>query len=82
MSGGEVNPLQLCLVLFCQVMSRHDNLHRHLGHLQQAMGFPGTLNPDPRMELQFNMLFKRKMAAEIAILVSHPAVSTHLRLLD
>lgn len=51
-------------------MGRHDRLHQHLGHLQRAMGGPGAPNPDPRVELQFDMMFKRKLAAEVAILVS------------
>ncbi|CAN0080528.1 unnamed protein product [Ascophyllum nodosum] len=51
-----------------QVIARHDNLHKHLAHIQRMMGGPGAPNPDPRLELQFNMLFKRKMAAEITIL--------------
>lgn len=50
-------------------MGRHDRLHQHLGQLQRAMGGPGAINPDPRMEMQFNMLFKRKLAAEAVILV-------------
>ena len=51
-------------------MGRHERLHRHLAQLQMAMGGPGAANPDPRMEVQFNMLFKRKLAAEAVILVS------------
>lgn len=51
-------------------MGRHDRLHQHLGQLQRAMGGLGAPNPDPRMELEFNMLFKRKLAAEVVILVS------------
>lgn len=35
-----------------------------------AMGGPGATNTDPRVEHQFNMLFKRKMAAEVLILVN------------
>eukprot|EP00904_Undaria_pinnatifida_P013657 jgi/Undpi1/9421/HiC_scaffold_27.g11878.m1 len=57
-----------------QVMGRHDRLHQHLGQLQRAMGGPGAINPDPRMEMQFNMLFKRKLAAEAVIL--EPGVLT------
>lgn len=52
-------------------MGRHEQLHRHLGQLQMAMGGPGAPNPDPRMELQFNMLFKKKLAAEAVILVRY-----------
>lgn len=34
------------------------------------MGGPGAPNPDPMADHRFNLLFKRKMAAEIVILVS------------
>lgn len=52
-------------------MGRHEQLHRYLGQLQMSMGGPGAPNPDPRMELQFNMLFKKKLAAEAVILVRY-----------
>eukprot|EP00903_Cladosiphon_okamuranus_P021833 g20076.t1 len=51
-----------------QVMGRHDNLHRNLYQVQREMGGPGNPNPDPRLEMHFNMLFKRKLAAEVVIL--------------
>lgn len=50
-------------------MGRHDRLHQHLGQLQRAMGVPGSVNSDPRIELQFNMFFKKKLAAEVVLLV-------------
>lgn len=53
-----------------QVMGRHDRLHQQLGHLSREMGGPGNPNPDPQMDMHFNMLFQRKLVAEVVILVS------------
>lgn len=52
-----------------QVMGRHERLHQTLGQIQRAMGGPGAPNADPAMEHQFNIWFKKKMAAEIVVLV-------------
>ncbi|CAM9621268.1 unnamed protein product [Scytosiphon promiscuus] len=51
-----------------QVMGRHDRLDHHLGDLQRQMGGPGNPNPPPQVEMHFNMLFKRKLVAEVLIL--------------
>lgn len=72
-------------LLIDQVMGRHDRLHQQLGHVQREMGGPGNPNPDPRMEMHFNMLFKSKLAAEVLILVRRASlpwpvrVETHLQ---
>ncbi|CAM9845618.1 unnamed protein product [Ectocarpus sp. 4 AP-2014] len=51
-----------------QVMGRHDRLHQQLGHLSREMGGPGNPNPDPQMDMHFNMFFQRKLVAEVVIL--------------
>ncbi len=63
---------RVAAVSIYKVMGRHDRLHQQLVHVQREMGGPGNPNPDPRMEMHFNMLFKSKLAAEVLILVSFP----------
>ncbi|CBN78076.1 conserved unknown protein [Ectocarpus siliculosus] len=50
-----------------QVMGRHDRLHQQLAHLSREMGDPGSPNPDPQMDMHFNMFVQRKLVAEVVI---------------
>lgn len=52
-----------------QVMSSHERLQQNVVRLNDMRGGPGNLNQNQMAEQQFNVLFTRKMAAEIVILV-------------